>query len=293
MELGPERTGPCLVILGGIHGDEPQGMRAALRIGRRLTDTVLDGRVRIVPVCHEAAAEVGSRTSPLDGDNLARVFPGHPAGSPTERLAALIDSEVIAGADVLLDLHSAGLHYAMPLLAGYCDDGSKASQGAAGLAGAAGLPVVWRHPGPPAAGRTGTGPHRRGVPFIYLESTDGRHDNEAYVDAVVRMAGAAGFIRPASGTSPASSGVRHLLGSGALDAGGIVTPWAGIVEPRVDCLDEVRAGEIIATVDHPDRSDRHEIVAPTHGVVVMVRRPGWVARDALVVFLTQEDALAS
>ena len=48
------------------------------------------GRLRLVPVAHEAAHVASLRSSPIDGRNLARTFPGDPAGEPTERLAAAL-----------------------------------------------------------------------------------------------------------------------------------------------------------------------------------------------------------
>lgn len=291
LEIDGERGGPTLVILGGVHGDELQGVRAAARLAERLSGLPLRGTVRIVPVSHEAAFWAASRTSPLDGRNLAREFPGAVDGSPTQRLATLLDSEVIDTADMLIDLHSAGIHYAMPLLVGYCDDGSDASGAAASLAAAAGVPVIWRHPGPPAAGRTGTAPHLCGVPFLYLESTDDVDDTSAYVDAVLRMMEGSGML-PEAALASTTFAERpwRLFGSGDLDSGGVVAPMSGLVEMHVERLDSVRAGQALATMTDPLDGSVASLVAPADAVVVMVRRTGWAARDDLVVFLTQPDA---
>ncbi len=45
-------------------------------------------------------------TSPADGKNLNRVFPGRPDGTLSERIAHAITSEVIAKANFLVDLHA-------------------------------------------------------------------------------------------------------------------------------------------------------------------------------------------
>lgn len=289
VEIGDGR-GPDVVILGGVHGDEPQGVRATSMLADRLARAEPAGRIRLVPVSHEAAFAAGTRTSPLDGLNLARVFPGDAEGRPTERLARLLDTAVIDGADILIDLHSAGIHYAMPLLVGYPDDGSEASRGAARLAGVAGLPVVWRHPGGIAPGRTGSGPHARGVPFLYLESTDDVDDSPAYVAAVERMLAEAGLLPSPAPSPPAATDVVRLVGSGDLDDGGITAPLTGLVSPRVERLDHVAAGQTVATMKDPRDGSTEALVAPTDGIVVMRRRTGWAAAGDLVVYLTQPDA---
>ena len=54
--------GPRVVILGGVHGDETQGVLAAGRLAS--DDTRLTrGSVDVVPICHEAAFKADSRTS--------------------------------------------------------------------------------------------------------------------------------------------------------------------------------------------------------------------------------------
>lgn len=54
------------------------------------------------------AAEAGLRTSPLDGGNLNRGFPGNPAGSPTDIIAHYIEHVLLSRAELLVDLHSGG-----------------------------------------------------------------------------------------------------------------------------------------------------------------------------------------
>src|SRR5438874_2805672 len=64
--------GPHVVILGGVHGDEYEGITAAAAAWRDLDLDLLRGQVSIVPVANPPAYAAGTRTSPLDGLNLAR-----------------------------------------------------------------------------------------------------------------------------------------------------------------------------------------------------------------------------
>jgi predicted deacylase len=287
LDLAGVAPGPRLVVLGGVHGDEPQGVRGALAVARRLDGLEFRGQVRIVPVCHEAAFASASRRSPVDGLNLAREFSGDDEGSATQQLAALLDEAVLSSADILVDMHSAGLHYAMPTLVGYSDDGSAASLAAARLADAAGMPVVWRHPGPLPAGRTGTGPHARGVPFLYFESTDDRDQADLYADAILRIMVASDMLDDAP-ASPVPEPVR-LVGPGDLDVGGVLADRTGLIELDVDVLDGVTKDQVLGRISSPDGSAVESVSAHADGVVVMRRRTSWLATDDLVAFLARPD----
>ena len=87
--LGDESAGRVLAVLAGVHGDEPEGPLAASDLLRQLQGAPLRGAVRVVTVANPEAFANSSRCNPADDQNLARVFPGDPAGSPTERLASV------------------------------------------------------------------------------------------------------------------------------------------------------------------------------------------------------------
>ncbi len=50
----------------------------------------------------------GTRTSPLDGGNLNRAFPGNPAGTLTEKIADYLTRYLVPLCDLALDIHSGG-----------------------------------------------------------------------------------------------------------------------------------------------------------------------------------------
>jgi predicted deacylase len=109
--------GPRVLILGGVHGDEPEGISAASAVWQDLDLEQLRGEVLVVPLANLAAWKNGTRESGIDALNLARVFPGSCDGSATQRIAYALTA-LIAEVDLLVDLHSAGQHYAMPFVIG-------------------------------------------------------------------------------------------------------------------------------------------------------------------------------
>ncbi len=54
------------------------------------------------------AFRAGRRTSPIDGGNMNRVFPGNPAGTLTEKIADYFQRTLLPLADYVVDFHSGG-----------------------------------------------------------------------------------------------------------------------------------------------------------------------------------------
>ena len=100
--------GPTAYLQSGNHGDEYEGQIAFLKLARALEPADVRGRVIIFPTANAPAARAGTRTSPLDGGNLNRSFPGDPDGSPTRMIAHYIESVFLDLADYAFDLHSGG-----------------------------------------------------------------------------------------------------------------------------------------------------------------------------------------
>jgi N2-acetyl-L-2,4-diaminobutanoate deacetylase len=101
-------AGPTALLTGGNHGDEYEGITALLKLSSSLCAEHITGRVIIVPMMNTPAAMAGRRTSPLDGGNLNRSFPGDPDGSVTEKIADYFTRVMVPMCDVVLDLHSGG-----------------------------------------------------------------------------------------------------------------------------------------------------------------------------------------
>ena len=151
-----------MVVFAGVHGDEYEGVEAVHRIGGQANPSAIRGTLLMVPVCNVAAYAAATRNSPLDGLNLARVFPGSQTGTLTQQIAHWLTVKLISAAGFLIDLHSAGIVGDIPTLAGYInsdDDVGRRSLGAAR--------VLWVHPPP---GRTLSAALELGEPCLYTEA---------------------------------------------------------------------------------------------------------------------------
>ena len=101
-------SGPTALLVGGVHGDEYEGPIALSELVRRLNPREIHGRLIVLPALNAPAVKVGRRTSPIDGLNLARAFPGDPDGTPTRQIAHYVANELLPRVDFVLDLHAGG-----------------------------------------------------------------------------------------------------------------------------------------------------------------------------------------
>ena len=99
--------GATALVLGGVHGDEPEGQVAALKLARDVSVEDVTGRLIIVPCVSIEASKRYTRLWP-SGANLNRSFPGSPTGPPDEQLADYLSRHLIAISDVVVDIHSGG-----------------------------------------------------------------------------------------------------------------------------------------------------------------------------------------
>ncbi|SES73216.1 hypothetical protein SAMN04487821_10286 [Enterococcus malodoratus] len=105
-----KKAGPTVLITAGIHGSEYPGIEAAKRLIKEIDPNRLVGNLLIFPCINQCAFfERTAFINPADGKNLNRCFPGNPAGTESERLAYVLETEVFYLADFYLDFHSGDL----------------------------------------------------------------------------------------------------------------------------------------------------------------------------------------
>jgi N-alpha-acetyl-L-2,4-diaminobutyrate deacetylase len=100
--------GPTILFTGANHGDEYEGPIALFDLAQSINADDLCGRVIIVPGMNYPAFRAGKRTSPIDGGNMNRVFPGNAAGTLTEKIADYFQRTLLPMADYVVDFHSGG-----------------------------------------------------------------------------------------------------------------------------------------------------------------------------------------
>lgn len=117
--------GPTILLTGGVHGDEYEGPAAIHQLFNTLDRSQLRGRLLGLPMVNVAAYRARARSSPVDGVDLNRTFPGRldRQASLSYRLAHHIFATFVEPCDLLVDLHSGGaklLH--LPMVGWYAGD---------------------------------------------------------------------------------------------------------------------------------------------------------------------------
>lgn len=100
--------GPTAILQAGNHGDEYEGPITLGELIRTLDPIAVSGRIIFLPAINTPAVLAGRRTSPVDGLNLNRTFPGNARGSITQQISAYVCEIIMPLGDAYIDLHSGG-----------------------------------------------------------------------------------------------------------------------------------------------------------------------------------------
>jgi predicted deacylase len=284
-EARGDRDGPHVTLIAGIHGCEYSSIAAVARFMNELDARELSGSITAVPVVSMQSFERRSAfVVPEDGKNLNRCFPGTYDGTYTDALARSIFDELIAPADVLIDLHGGDLVEALEPFAIY--DSSAVEERARALAVAFGLPYVVREePAEGLAGMTCTAAAQAGIPAIIAEAGGcGQLDEEAVSLLVQGVRNSLRSLEMLPG--PVERPAREQRLVGAFD-------WlrcrdAGFWESAVAAGDEVDQGQLLGRVATLHGELLEEIRAPRDGVVLFLTTSAAVSDDGLLLGLGAE-----
>ena len=103
------QEGPVVLISGGVHGDEINGIATAKKLLEALDQELelVRGTVIVIPLVNIYGFLSNSRTFP-DGRDLNRSFPGSRKGSLASRIAYILSEEVLPHIDFGIDFHTGG-----------------------------------------------------------------------------------------------------------------------------------------------------------------------------------------
>jgi len=273
-------SGPTVVIMAGNHGDEYEGQVIVSRLIREINIQMVTGQLILLPMANFPAAEAGLRTSPLDGGNLNRCFPGNPSGTPTEIIAHYIENTLLSRAQYVIDLHSGGsslLYDGANMLALEPRDSSE-SERVKALLKSFGLPKAFFHAPNP----------------VTLSSAARRQG----AISIVTELGGAGMVNPII-LEQAMTGLLHLLNHVGLLHGHLVPNEApaqtqfmridaslhyvyardaGLFEPRIELGQYVYAGDLAALIHFPSNPERPpgKVFFEGNGTVICKRVPAQV-----------------
>jgi predicted deacylase len=264
--------GPVLALVAGTHGSEYVPIIALQRLRTAIDPATLRGTVVMVHVANMPSF-LGRTVyySPVDGQNLNRVFPGKPDGTLSERIADLLTREVIDRATHVVDLHGGDGNESLRPYAYWITTGDPAvAQAGRSMAIAFGLDRIvidrGRPTDPAASGFLSNTAVLRGKPAITTEVGDRARVDEDMVALTLR--GVAGLLQhlgmrdhgPLPGPEPTWIGRDHVLRAGV----------TGLFYPVVAKGDRVPAGAPIGRITDFHGRTLEELQAPFAGEVLYV-----------------------
>lgn len=102
-----KKSGPVLLLLAGMHGDEINGVGIVREIIEQKLNKPLIGTIICIPVFNIFGYLIETREFP-DGRDLNRMFPGTANGSLASQFAYQFTQEIAPFVDYVLDFHTGG-----------------------------------------------------------------------------------------------------------------------------------------------------------------------------------------
>ncbi|HSL21341.1 MAG TPA: M14 family metallopeptidase [Vicinamibacterales bacterium] len=266
------RPGPVLALVAGTHGMEYPPILAVQRLRTAIAPGDLRGTIVMVHVANMPSFL--GRTiyySPVDGQNLNRVFPGKAGGTLSERIAHVITTEVIERATHVVDIHCGdGNEWLRPYTYWVTTGDPKVAAAGREMALAFGLEMIVEdtsRPGEPSASvYLSNTAITRGKPALTVESGAWARTDEESIARIER--GVHGLLRhlgmrqtgPAPVQKPIWIGRNEVLRSSV----------TGILYPLVEPDRDVPAGALVARVTDFHGRTLEEIKAPFAGRILYV-----------------------
>ncbi len=270
--------GPTILFTGANHGDEYEGPVALFDLANQIKAEDISGRVIIIPGMNYPAFQAGKRTSPIDGGNMNRVFPGNPEGTFTEKIADYFSRTLLPLADYVLDFHSGGktLDF-LPFCCAHVLENKKQQAKCIAAMKAFNAPHSVMLLEIDAANMYDTAAENMGKVFISTELAGGG-TTSAYTVAIAKK-GIRNILRHA-GITKGEMEVDETLSLDMPDERCYVfSETSGLVEHCVDLGDEVKKGQLVAKVHNIERTGTNpvEYFAGIDGVYTGRHFPGLVA----------------
>lgn len=280
--IAGSRPGRKVVVAAGVHGDEYEGIAALHNLAGELDPQAVSGTVLLLPVCNPAAFRAGSRETPDDGKNLARVFPGRRDGSVTERMAFNIFTQLVLPFEAVLDLHGGGTRMLHAPIACFYDFPGEAGEASLRAAASLAFPRLWSVPLRDGVLTYEAG--KRGLVAVGVEFGGGGRclaEDAAFYRKAVKSFLAYWDILPAT-TASIPLPERYYTGDW------LVSPESGFFRIAVDMDEEVEPGSLLGTIHDVWGTVLAEVRSPHAGVVLGYRSAPPVLAGEILMFILQE-----
>lgn len=287
-----------VAAFGGTHGNEYEGQVAVKRLCCDLDPATMAGRVILIPQLSESACVAGVRSSPEDGVNMNRAFPGQRRGTVSYRIADFVKTHIFPQVRVVLDLHAGGREAVFPLCTSFhrlADDALQAETAA--VARLFDTPFIFIYTRAMASGlltdeAEDEGKIAVGGEFGCAEAV-GRVGTEHAYEGIKNVLRHYGLLREEVIRIDRNRKTRPRLVEAAELKDYIPCPRNGIWEPVVSAGLEVREGQLIGRLhDFTDHSsDAVPVYAHRTGIVIALYFGAVVKKGSTLYVIGDETSI--
>ncbi|WP_209330516.1 succinylglutamate desuccinylase/aspartoacylase family protein [Lunatimonas salinarum] len=263
--------GPVVLISGGLHGDEINGVVTVKRMLEENLFRLSRGSLIFIPLVNVYGFLSNSRTFP-DGRDLNRSFPGSNKGSLASQIAHILTEEIIPMIDFGIDFHTGGRMLSnFPQVRVDFKD-TKGLE----LAKAFGAPFILNSPHIDRSFRKEA--FKMGKHILVFEGGESmRLDNQSVEEGIQCTRRLLRYLEMIEKDGPVAASMM-LQESSWLRA-----RVSGIFMPTVSIGDQVKKGQILAKISDPYGQVKVPVKSMANGFVIgLNNQPVINAGDALV-----------
>jgi hypothetical protein len=251
-----KNPGPTLLLIGGVHGDEINGVEIVRRAVRKKFFNKLNcGSVIAVPLLNVYGFINFSRSFP-DGKDVNRSFPGTKNGSLASRIAYTFTSEILPFADFALDFHTGGRSvYNYPQVRFAAQNEKSAA-----LAKVFGMPYLVTSSLISNSLRKTA--HLKGIPSVVFEGGESLRIDEFSIDEALK-----GIQRVLNHFEMAKFSVTTNQSTSFVDKSWLRANRSGVFILEKKSGDQIKKGDVLGKITDPYNTYQSKVTAKTDGFI--------------------------
>ena len=273
--------GPAMFLVGGIHGNELNGVGAVREVIDQLDINAMKGTLVCLPVVNVPGFLIGSRTLP-NGEDINRLFPGNKDGSPGERISDMV-LQIVSQCDYGLTIHTAVDNW-FNMVHARCDVTDAENRR---LARALGTEVIINEVG--LEGMLRRAANDIGIPCVLVEAGEPNAFDRAVIEEVVICTRNAMIDLGMLQGEIKEPSFRVIVKKTEI----IRSDHGGIIDMKVEPHQLVHEGDPLFSITNPFGKERDTLKAPFTGMVLGVRTRPIAAPGTPVVLLLKLDKTLS
>ncbi|GEQ84730.1 succinylglutamate desuccinylase [Patiriisocius marinistellae] len=254
--------GPTILLTGGIHGDEINGVEIVRQIIAKKINKPAKGTIICIPILNIFGFLNAERAFP-DGRDLNRVFPGTKTGSLASRVAYHFSKEILPLADYCMDFHTGGSQRFNAAQIRVSPNNKRLVE----------LAEVFNAPFTVFSSNMGktyrSTCEQMNIPCLLFEGGKSLESNKNIVkegvEGILRVLDHLGVLN--SNFSPEVAQKKPVI---IEKSRWVRAQRSGLLHVKIDCNKHVKKGEFLATITDPYGKMRFKVTAPNEGYIINV-----------------------